>query len=480
MLAPYARKACQPPYPGAGAHLAHTGKVPMTPAFSLLPFCLLGSAALAAPVLDDAVRQRAEELTRLGMHAGIVIAVIDGKDSAVFGFGSAQPGKAGKPGTDTVYQIGSITKTMTGLLLADAVAQGKATLDTPVAQLLPGYAIPAFDGRQISVLDLATHTSSLPRLPDNFAPANPANPYADYTEERQRQFLAGYRLPHAPGTAFDYSNIGYAVLGTALARQAGGSYEALLQSRIAAPLGMRSTSNQPTHGMLARLAPGHLLSGEPTPAWDLNVVAPAGGVYSSARDMVAYLQAYMFKPLRPYALAIVPQRPLAPGSETKIGLAWLLEQRQGQGYAWHSGQTGGYASYAAFTTDGKRGVVVLTNTARDVDALGVSALFPGTPLPALKKPPVAMEMPRAALAEYVGEYPLDKNFTLTLTLGKDGLEAAGTGVGAARVFASAKDLFFFRAIEAELAFTRDATGKIDGAVLSQGGENVVLRRRRPE
>jgi len=449
----------------------------MTPAYTLLPLCLLGGAALAAPALDDAVRQRAEELTRAGMHASIVIAVIDGKESAVYGFGSVHAGKNAKPGADTVYQIGSVTKTMTALLLADAVVEGKVKLDEPVAALLPAYTVPAFDGKQISLLDLATHYSALPRLPDNFAPKDPANPYADYSEAKQRQFLAACRLPHAPGTAFDYSNIGYAVLGTALAAQAGTSYEALLQKRIAAPLGMRSTSNTPSHGMLARLAPGHLLSGEATPAWELNVVAPAGGVYSSARDMVAYLQAYMLRPLRPYALAIQPQRPLAADSATKIGLAWLLQQQQGHSYAWHSGQTGGYASYAAFTTDGKRGVVVLTNTARTIDALGVSALLPGTPLPPLKKPPVAIELPRAALAEYVGAYGLDKDFTLTLSLGKHGLEAAGTGVGSAPLFASARDRFFFRAIEAELALTRDAAGKIAGAVLSQDGQDVILPRK---
>lgn len=449
----------------------------MTPAFTLLPLCLLGSAALAAPALDDAVRQRAEELTRTGMHASIVIAIIDGKDSAVYGFGSVHAGKQIRPGADTVYQIGSVTKTMTALLLADAVVEGKVKLDEPVAAFLPGYAVPAFGGKAITLLDLATHYSSLPRLPDNFAPKNPANPYADYTQAKQRQFLAAYQLPHAPGTAFDYSNIGYAVLGTALAAQAGTSYEALLQQRIAVPLGMRSTTNKPTHGMLARLAPGHQLSREPTPAWELNVVAPAGGVYSSARDMLAYLQAYMFKPLRPYALAVKPQRPLGPDSDTQIGLAWLLEQQQGHSYAWHSGQTGGYASYAAFTTDGKRGVMVLSNTARTVDALGLSALLPGTPLPPLKKPQAAIELPRAALAEYVGEYPLDKDFTLTVTLGKHGLEAAGTGVGSAPLFASAKDQFFFRAIEAELAFARDAAGKIINAVLRQGGQDVVLPRK---
>ncbi|MGK5036993.1 serine hydrolase [Janthinobacterium sp. LB3P118] len=154
----------------------------MTSRLALLPLWFLGSTALAAPTLDDTVRQRAEEITHTGLHPSIVIAVIDGKSSAVYGFGSVHADKNAKPGADTVYQIGSVTKTMTALLLADAVVEGKVTLAEPVAALLPGYTMPAFDGKPISLLDLATHYSALPRLPDNFAPKNPANPYADYTE----------------------------------------------------------------------------------------------------------------------------------------------------------------------------------------------------------------------------------------------------------------------------------------------------------
>ena len=108
-------------------------------------------------------------------------------------------------------------------------------------------------------------------------------------------------------------------------------------------------------------------------------------------------------------------------------------------------------------------------------------MLPGTPLPPLKKPQTAITLPRAALAEYVGEYVLehspDEHFTLTVSQGKHGLEAAGTGVGSAPLLASAKDLFFFRAIEAELAFTRDAARKIVSAVLTQGGQDVVLPRK---
>eukprot|EP01133_Synstelium_polycarpum_P023160 gene23160-27770_t len=188
----------------------------------LLPILSLsGAAALAAPVLDAAVRERAETLVRDGKHASLVIAVIDGKDSAVYGFGRARPGDAGVPDADTVYEIGSLTKTMTGLLLADAVVAGKARLDQPVAELLPAYAIPALAGQKITLGQLATHFSGLPRLPANLVPADMNNPYADYGDAQLRSFLAGHALARAPGAAYEYSNLAYGLLGTALAAQAG-------------------------------------------------------------------------------------------------------------------------------------------------------------------------------------------------------------------------------------------------------------------
>lgn len=439
------------------------------------------SAASAAnvPALDAAVRQRAELLVREGQHASIVIALTDGKNSAVYGFGRARTDSNSEPDADTVYEIGSITKTMTGLLLADAMVAGKVKLDEPVADLLPGYTIPTFEGQEITVLDLATHFSGLPRLPANLAPADMSNPYVDYGDAQLRTFLASHALAHRPGTVFEYSNLGYGLLGTALANKAGSSYENLLQAKIVRPLGLRSTSTSATPAMRIRLAPGHLSDGKPAHNWDFQAIAPAGAVYSDARDMLVYLQSYMNKSSAAQQLAVQPQKALEEESGKKIGLAWIIDQARGQPFAWHNGQTGGYASFAGYTLDGKRGVVILTNTASDVDGLGLASLVPGT-LPPLKKVtplPKEIAIAPSELAQYAGNYTLSPDFILTIRQGPDGLLVGATGQGVAPVYASAKDRFFYKAVDAQLEFKRDDQGVITGVVLHQNGQAILAKRK---
>ncbi len=443
-------------------------------AAAVLP--LTCALATAAPTLAPAVRERAEALTRDGRHASIVIAVIEGKDSAIYGFGRA--GKDALPGADTVYEIGSVSKTMTGLLLAQAVAAGKVTLAQPVADLLPGYTMPAIKGRAITLQDLATHYSGLPRLPDNAAPADLNDPYADYGEAQLRAFLAGHVLARAPGAAFEYSNLGYGLLGTALAAKAGKSYESLLQTQIVRPLGLRSTSTVLSPALRARLAPGHLADGMPAPHWNFQALAGAGAVLSTPRDMVVYLQSFMRRPDAAHKLASQPRQDL--GGDKHIGLAWISDQVQGQRFVWHNGQTGGYASFAGFTRDGKRGVVVLTNTSASVDALGVASLVPGTlaPLAAAPTPSQEVAMAPEALGEYVGSYALAPDFSLNVRQGPQGLLVGATGQQEAPVFASGKDAFFYKVVDAQIVFQRDASGAITALVLHQNGRAMPGQRKK--
>ena len=450
----------------------------------LLPILSLSTAgAMAAPALDAAIRERAETLVRDGKHVSLVIAVIEGKDSAVYGFGRARPGDKGVPDADTVYEIGSVTKTMTGLLLADAVVAGKARLEQPVAELLPAYAIPSFGGQNITLSQLATHFSGLPRLPANLAPAQPNNPYADYSTALLRAFLAGHALARAPGASYEYSNLGYGLLGTSLAEQSQLSYEELLQARIFRPLGMASSSALTTPALRARLAPGHLADGKPASNWDFQAIAGAGAVRSSARDMVAYMQSYMRGTGQAQQLAVQPRKLLAGEGDgdgvRKAGLAWILDQVKGQPFAWHNGQTGGYASFAGYTLDGKRGVVILSSTAREVDGLGVGVLVPGS-LPPLAKAgaaPKEIAIAPSELAQYAGQYALAPTFILSVRQGPQGLLVGATGQGEAPVYASAKDTFFYKVVEAQLVFQRDAEGAISGVVLHQNGQAVPGKRK---
>ena len=442
-------------------------------AAAILPLC--HALAGAAPTLDAAVRERAEQLVRDGRHAGIAIAVIEGKDSAVFGFGRGR--QDAPPDADTVYEIGSVTKSMTALMLAQAVVANKMTLAQPVADLLPGYAVPALSGRDITLQDLATHYSGLPRLPGNLAPADMNDPYAGYGDAQLRAFLGSHVLARAPGSAFEYSNLGYGLLGTALAAQAHAPYEILLQKQIAGPLGMRSTSTILMPAMRTRLAPGHLADGKPAQNWHFQAIAGAGAVLSTPRDMVAYLQSFMLRPDAAHVLAVQPQQQLVDGR--KIGLAWIIDQVKDQPVIWHSGQTGGYASFAGFTQDGKRGVVVLSSTSQTVDALGMASLVPGSlpPLATAARQPQEITLAPEALGEYAGSYALAPAFVLTVRQGPQGLLVGATSQQEAPVFASAKDAFFYKVVDAQLVFQRDARGAITGLVLHQNGQALPGKRK---
>jgi len=159
---------------------------------------------------------------------------------------------------NTIFEVGSVTKVFTSLLLADMAQRGQVALTDPVAKYLPaGVKMPERNGRQISLEDLATHTSGLPRLPSNLSPKDAANPYADYSVEQLYQFLSGYQLTRDIGPQYEYSNLGGGLLGHVLARRAGMDYEKVVRSRICEPLGMRSTSITLSDDMKTRFAVGH-------------------------------------------------------------------------------------------------------------------------------------------------------------------------------------------------------------------------------
>lgn len=189
------------------------------------------SSSLLPPRVEKAITAR----IATGEYPTMVVAVGDGDRSHVYGFGKLANGKA--PDADTLFQIGSVTKTFTATLLAEAVERGEVKLDTPVAKLLPGFTFPSRNGKAITLGELAMQDSGLPRLPSNMLHANSSDPYAEYDAAKLKAFLAGYKLPRDPGAKYEYSNLGLGLLGHALARHAGTSYAKLLQLRIFGPLG---------------------------------------------------------------------------------------------------------------------------------------------------------------------------------------------------------------------------------------------------
>jgi serine-type D-Ala-D-Ala carboxypeptidase/endopeptidase len=423
------------------------------------------SMSANAEMLPERVQKAAQERIAAGTYQTLVFGVVDGDKSELVAFGKLDDGTA--PDGDTVYEIGSVTKTFTATLLARAVLAGRVTLETPVAQLLPDFKIPSRGGKEITLGELGTQFSGLPRLPTNLQPKDPANPYADYDAARLKAFLAEYQLPRDPGAAYEYSNLGFGLLGYALAQSAHTTYGALAEEEILEPLGMTMSGTAFTPAMRAHLASGHDAAGKAAKNWDLDALAGAGAIRSTANDMLRYLKANMGIDPSPLAAAMKfaqqPRRDMT--KTTRIGLAWMTTDK---GIVWHNGMTGGYSSFLGFTADGRRGVVILSNTAASADDLGFASLDATAPLmPAYK----AIALPAASLDDYVGTYKLRDNFLLDVFRTNDALFARATGQNAIPIFPSAPNEFFARVAGISISFTRDASGVVTGLVLHQNGDH---------
>lgn len=285
--------------------------------------------------------------------AGIVIGVSQRGVRRVMTYGAARP--------DSLFEIGSVTKTFAGLLLAKMATQGKVELREPVRELLPPGAVIAPTGLEITLLDLATHQSGLPPMPDNTGPSSERDSFTNYHASNLYDFIKRHGLSKPANPQFLYSNLGFAVLGAALANRARTSYPELLRREITGPLGMNDTVISLMPSQRNRLMQGYGYYGRPTPAWDLDAFASAGGVRSTAGDMLTYLEVQLHPESAPFPAALVQsQRLRARGAgEMSIALAWAYDPKTGV-YA-HDGATGGFTSYACFNPRRDFAAVVLLN-----------------------------------------------------------------------------------------------------------------------
>jgi CubicO group peptidase (beta-lactamase class C family) len=344
---------------------------PLIPAVGLLLVILAGQVA-AVPDLENAVRMWMAK----GRHGGMVAGVLTGDGKMA----SAGIGNSGSESVTldsrTIFEIGSITKVFTTTLLAEMVERGEVQFEDPVAKYLPSsVSVPERNGRRITLVDLATHTSGLPRLMTNLRPANLRNPYADYSVEQLYAFLSGHQLTRDVGAQYEYSNVGMGLLGHALARRAGESYEALVTERILEPLGMKDTAITLTADMSQRLALGFALNGSRAPNWDIPTLAGAGALRATVHDMLLFARANLSPSDGRLSRAMNRTHQVRgptgrPG--LSIALGWHVRQTDGSEVHWHNGGTGGYRTWMGFDLRRKVAAVVLTNSAEGADDFGLS------------------------------------------------------------------------------------------------------------
>jgi CubicO group peptidase (beta-lactamase class C family) len=304
----------------------------------------------------------------LGKEAGIAIGVVKHGVRRVFTYGTARP--------DSIFEIGSISKTFTGLLLAQMAAQGKVRLDEPVRLLLPPGTAAQPPGDEITLLDLATQHSGLPSMPDNFNPADVRNSYANYHAADLYAYIGRRGVGKRGRPSFFYSNLGLGLLGQALANRARTTYPQLLQDQIAGPLGMPDTVIRLSREHRARFLQGHSGNGDhrPARALELDALAGAGAIRSTAGDMLTWLEAQLHPERFPaLAAALHASHPLKAdvSARVRIALAWFYEMDSG--IYQHNGATPGYTSYAFFHLRGDYAAIVLINTGPNL-ALGPEQL----------------------------------------------------------------------------------------------------------
>lgn len=438
-------------------------------------------ASVSADRLSDAaVRQILAQRVDIDRQSrGIVVGVIDARGRRVIAHGVT--GSGGEPvDGQTLFEIGSVTKALTSLLLADMVRRGEVRLEDPVADHLPpGTVVPTRNGKAITLIDLATHTSGLPRLPTNMAMQDPLNPYADYTEAQLDAFLRDYALPRDIGATYEYSNLGVGLLGRALAYRAGGDYETVLRKRVLAPLGMTNTAIALSPAQAARFSSGHNAALEVTPHWDLSSLAGAGALRSTADDLLKLLAAelgYADTPLKAaMADQLVPRRPA--GGEVSVALGWHIWPTPDGDIVTHSGGTMGFQSFVGFNRKIGLGVVVLSNTAgvTGVDDIGLH-LMTGGPLKTAPKRRVAVPLPAVAFDKLVGRYAMAPGVVMTIR--RDGERMIGqlTGQPSVEIFAESPTTFFLKVVDAQLTFTVDAKGRGTAVTLHQNGQNTTAQR----
>lgn len=419
------------------------------------------------------VKENVKARVETGNNPAIVIAYINGDNVEYFSHGRTAI-KNGTPVDEySVFEIGSITKTFTTILLADEVLQGSMKLSDPIANYLPkDVKVPGRNGKVITLNDLATHSSGLPRMPDNFTPANVNNPFADYSEKQLYDFISNHTLSRDIGQRYEYSNYGMGLLGHILALKNGKSYEDLMIEKIADVYDMDDTRIVMSQKMKDHLAIGHNGNTE-MENWDFMTLGAAGGIKSTAIDMVKFIKANMKTENTTINKAMKMSHDTAYKNEAQnfeMGLGWHYSND----IVWHNGGTGGYRAFAGFVKGTQRGVVVLTNSTKSVDDIGLKLLDNSRSLVIPEKQEIKEEISvdEGILATYVGKYELAPNFHITVTKEGAQLFLQATGQQKFQVFASAENEFFLKVVQASVTFNKDANGKVESMTLHQNGQHV--------
>lgn len=439
----------------------------------LTVFFLIMTTLSTSPVLANFETEIIQEIVKFKLEkqnsaVGVSIAIIESGEFEYLNFGVTDRESKQQVSSNTLYEIGSISKTFTSMALASMVVEGKIKLSDPVQQYLPKTVkMPTKNGKEITLLSLANHMSGLPRLPNNMPFGDPADPYADYTVELMYNFLNTYELTRDIDEQLEYSNLAVGLLGHILALIDNKPYEQVIRDRVLQPLGMVNSFVDVPSSQLALLSNGHDAGLNWVKHWQLPALAGAGAIKSNIKDMSQYLKANLNSQFD-FIKLTHKQTTGFDNKSAKVGLAWFTTEYGKGSYLWHNGGTGGFRSFIGFDQINNRGIVILENTANGMDSIG-NAFLQNT-LAELRDGTLnTILVDESKLARLIGDYELVPGFIMTVTHQEQQLFIQATGQAIFPVTAKSDLVFVQTAVGAKITFELNDKGEALFLTLDQGG-----------
>ena len=422
-----------------------------------------------APDVQAIVRERVEN----DLNVGIVVAIVEPDGTRFYSHGTLAKSSDRKVDEDTIFEIGSVTKIFTALLLVEMAERGEVSMEDPITKYLPdSVKVPTMGEQPITLHHLVMHTSGLPRtLGDRFA-IGTEGPYAEWTAPRIYELLSDCTLSQAPGTMWVYSDLGVGLLGHLLSLKAGMDYEKLVATRICDELGMKSTGIALPDSLKKHLATGYHDDAE-VPGWEFHALAGTGALRSSARNLAKLVAASMgLKETKLYP-SIQKMLRMREGTRQRFlqqACGWHVHSRFDTQLYTHSGGTGGFRAFIGFNPERRIGVVVLSNCTSDINDIGLHLLEEQNELRKVRK---TVTIDPKLLDDYVGRYTVHPRLVLVVTREGNKLMIEQPGGGKLQVLPESDSKFFFRVMDGQISFIRDEDGKVNKLILHQfGRENT--------
>lgn len=406
-------------------------------------------------------------------NVGVVIGIIENGRLTFLKYGKKDFNANVAPDSRSIFEIGSITKVFTGIILADLVRKKLVNIDDPVSKYVPE--LQGYPAGSITLKQLATHTSGLPRIPDEkyVTPLDP-NPYKDFDEKKLLSYLKSLKkiTPVEKAAKQNYSNTGFALLGYVLSKATSTPYEKLVQKIITAPLRMSDTVVSLSAKQRSRFLNGYNQAIEVTSHWDMPL-AGMGGLHSTANDLIKFVIANMVVVTKSSVTKLLDysQQVQVVGANESVGLGWMLDGKGDNQVVWHNGTTGGFSSLIAFNEHKHLGLVILTNTANAIPCV-YQLIFDKE---CKGYQPEYVISPQE-LATFVGAYQLHSSALIKITQRLNFLVAQPTGQQKFRMKAINANTFEIDGGLAKIVFEKDANGEVNQLILKQDGKSIVGKR----